>query len=690
MSIIITEIYNSDADGSGVFLSPEKVEKINANFQQIELNHGGPNGPQGAQGDPGDDGSKGTTGAQGPHGAAGFAGPQGDEGQSVWLKNTLITSDNDTLKTNQFGKLNPTTIEIGVPSSSADYNNPTTRLKTLHTSDKNTYNLSLKNSDSDNRSHYNFYYDSVGSQIVLEESFDENASGILVDAASQHNYSGFIEIDDGLTSSVDSILNSGSEMRIGTQFNVASPVANYVVRSSDSSGSVSWARLRDLIALFPIGSIIGIDPSYFNSTNFYLNETIHQTGTPILQNRTGAGMANTLFEGWYACNGQTWTIGTLNYTLPNINAFKYNIASNGGGQTEQTFGPADLSMLAGAEVTLTMPYSSGYTITSTIVDFASTGEPGVIDFPNTGTEYGDTKLIYICYLGQTGFTWETGSYVPPTLNNIDLGYDTSSQASACAAGTNTFKADFSVEDWTNLSNNLIGLHLYNIDGVTLATSGFYSYGGVVRYWVSPAFNGSNYVGSCPTTSQILNAMHSAVIFDLNYSNGNPPTGFNVTLYGDNSNLISATKLFTNAQGTIPAPTGWYRVGTLLRFWDNGLNSFDGTNIDGTIIMNANRGVPGAPVTGFTCVQSATASNACLGFGTQMFVYTLLGNLENTADSTLTAYINSNSDSTAEGTEAMLQITQGYYYSDWVVDIEGTVHNRFSISNGILGIKNTCT
>ena len=82
MSIIIKELFLSDLDSTGNFWAPPKVEKINFNFNQIDLAGGGPAGPTGWPGEAGADGDQGPQGAQGGTGVTGPRGLTGNTGNT--------------------------------------------------------------------------------------------------------------------------------------------------------------------------------------------------------------------------------------------------------------------------------------------------------------------------------------------------------------------------------------------------------------------------------------------------------------------------------------------------------------------------------------------------------------------------------------------------------------------------------
>jgi hypothetical protein len=472
MTIIIKEIYESDLDSTGVFWSPQKIEKLNFNFEQIDLAGGGPMGPTGLDGEAGPDGAKGATGPQGPQGFIGPQGRKGAMGDSLWEVNSIDNINNDTLKTNQFNKRFPTNVMVGIDNTHGDYNNQNGLASVIvNSTHNNIRSLRFRTVDADNtpidtQPYFKLYQD--GSNAVLQESWTDINDTIFREEADIHLFTDdeWLKID-GTDSTTDinvlGKLNSGTEIINGASLKINTPNVgkNKILASSGNTGITKWARLKDLVNTFPIGSVTAISASDFNSTNFVLTEQVVQTGTPKLVNKVGAGKLESQYEGWYLCNGQTWTNGTQSYYLPNLNSVDYNIASNGGSQTaEISVSPGTkLSLVTSADIKTTYTYTNRTYIINeeTFNTYLDGSEPTQTQFLTTGsTQYKNSKLIYLCYLGVSDLTWQTGGNTTSwtrTNNGVThLGFTpmtyTASRTGTfsrnnCASGETTIPVSFS-------------------------------------------------------------------------------------------------------------------------------------------------------------------------------------------------------------------------------------------------------
>jgi hypothetical protein len=424
MSIIIKEIYESDSDSTGAFWSPQKIEKLNFNFEQIDLAGGGPMGPTGPDGEAGPDGAKGPTGLQGPQGLIGTQGAKGITGDSLWEVNSIENFTNNTIRPNQFDKRFPTNMMVGIDNTHGDYNNQNGLATVIINSTHNNIRslrfrtVDVNNVPLDTQPYFKLYQD--GSNAILQESWTDINDAVFREEADIHLFTNdeWLKIDGtDNTADINSLgkLNSGAEVINGAsvKINIANVDKNKILAANDNTGVTKWARLKDLINVFPIGCVTAISASDFNSTNFVLSEQVIQTGTPKLINSVGAGKLESQYEGWYLCNGQTWTNGTETYYLPNLNSVDYNIASNGGSQTaEISVSPGTkLSLVASADIKTTYTYTDRTYIIDeeTFNTYLDGSEPTQTHFPTSGaTEYKNSKLIYLCYLGSSDLKWQTG------------------------------------------------------------------------------------------------------------------------------------------------------------------------------------------------------------------------------------------------------------------------------------------
>lgn len=689
MSIIIKELFLSDLDTTSSFWAPAKVEKINFNFNQIDLAGGGPAGPSGLGGEPGADGDKGPQGVQGAIGSQGSQGVKGQIGDSLWIKNEYPVFPNITIKPSQT-KNNPTTLTSGFISMDAEYTqvepHALWRYRSVSPMD---FNLMYSvDGDLTKVARTNLYRDNGLNKDVVEEDFSHSGN-IFITEAETHKYNETVVITEtGFSSILDVNLNAKTSIQNLAQFDVAVQLGqtahpNYVGYSNDSNGLFSWKKLSDLIVLFPVGSVIAINPSEFNSNNFYFTDQETQLTPGVLLNRMGAGKAGTKYEGWYLCNGQTWKLGGLTYNTPNLNSFNYNIASNGGSQPNAAYGDNVMSIIGGADVNFFLTYNSPYDIGFDMItyegsvgvgnygNYGYSAEPTQLFSPNSysySNMNDNTKMVYVVYLGGPNFTWQSESYSAPTLIDITLTYSVNTSIEACnISNPANFKIDFAVGDWSNLSYNTSSHLLYNSNGTTLATMGWYSHNGVARLW-----NGNTFAGvvTCSTLNNV-NIPYSQYVQDLNGSGGNTVGGVNTSVYLDSNNLLNATKIYSNASATTYAQSGWYRDSSCRKFWNYSTGSFDGVTITVDYVQS----------NGTLSVES-TSYNACYLFSTNpTFIYTET-NIFSAGSGILIAYKNKYNNDLNEGMEPLVEVISSYWYSD------GS-YKRYATATGELGTRSNC-
>lgn len=692
MSIIIKELFLSDLDSTGNFWAPPKVEKINFNFNQIDLAGGGPAGPTGWAGEAGADGDQGPQGAQGPVGADGPQGAKGPTGDSLWIANSYAAIGNITIKPRQT-KPNPTSLTAGFIDGDAEYSavDPTSlwRFRSISPTD---YNL-IQSLDGDltQTNRLNLYRDTTLDLDVLEEDFDNVNNGILVNIAQTHVWNETVAAaTDQFYNILDSEFADKTVIKTAAEFYVASqlsylPQENWVAISEDTNGRLGWRKLSDMLVLFPIGSIISIDLDEFNSTNFFLQDTVNQYGSQdVLINKMGAGKPGTKYDGWYLCNGQKWKNGNLSYVTPNLNSFNFHIPSNHGNQPTVDYGDNVKSIVAGADMHLHLVYNSTTASHELAFDmityegamgignygnYAYSAEPTAMFSPNVYSysyQYDNTKMAHLVYLGPN-FTWQTEAYNAPSLVDILLTYSSNNSTESCnISNASSYKIDFTLAEWTNLSFATGSHLLYNSNGSSLAIAGWYSYNGVSRYWNGSIFSN---VSQCPTLIQLTLAF-SQYVTELN---GTWPStnGSNSSVYMDSNNFGTATNLYSNSSATAYAATGWYRYNSLRRFWSASSGQFLGESITVDYL-----------VTNGLIAVGTTAWNVCNAISTvATYIYTETNGFDSSS-STLIAYKNMWNDGLNEASEPLVLANMDYWHGDgnW---------KRYATQPGELGPKNSC-
>jgi hypothetical protein len=602
MSIIIKELFGSDLDQYNTnWWSSKKIEKLNFNFDQILISGGGPIGPHGFPGDQGLDGAKGPIGPQGEMGPQGEIGSQGADGETIWLKNESSTIENITLKINQFGKYNATNFLFGIPSSTDplnEYNVPKIGiLGKIHAHGSQHRNIVFSDEEVNDRIVYlNLFKENQ--DVILEYGFDVTPDSefdlISDEAVLTYNVNPSIASTFGkfnaslfsiktVNSTFGDILET-NEIQGSTKFNTENPVAKWIAQSADSSGKIKWIDPLKVIPGFPIGSIIAINADQFNIDNFLLQET-KTVNTTYLQNTNGSGKTNTMYQGWYMCNGKTWKKGVIQYELPNLNSYSYTIDADTSGNSSQAHASVSvnkLSILGGSDLRLDITQSGG-SYSSNYTNHATSNQTEIFNSDGTLSQ-SDAKLIYICYLKETDMYWEDALVVPPTptLYDINLSYSAYTRADACSNTTSAYKIDFDPALWTNLSANLSGKLIYDASGTAVVTDGYYSNGGVVRTFVGGSFV---HVQNCPTVFS-FNASLGPNMFNLNGTSA-PYLGINTLLYSDNISFENSTQLYTSpiASPLYYAANGWYRVNNIRRYWSQTDGSFLGQDVFGDYIYN---------------------------------------------------------------------------------------------------------
>ena len=363
---------------------------------------------------------------------------------------------------------------------------------------------------------------------------------------------------------------------------------NRVLVSLDNDGNTVWRNKSEVFGTLPIGSIISITTDWFNKTNFYLEYEENETGE--LEVIYGRGKEDTPFEGWYICNGQTWTDGTIQYEVPNLNSFNFQIDDNGN-QLAVADGDNTPIIIGGYNLEMQSTYNTdNNTYTSEFV----TPEDIIIDqiSLNTGGNFDISRNVHIIYLKNIDYYWLTGNITPPTLTGIELAGPSNSSGDACALNqTQSYKWTGGSTNWVN--GDMSNIILYNNDEQTRALAGWYSKDNISRYWTGSQFTSREV---CP----ILETINLTFNVDVTQLNGNRNADWNGYTI-NNINFENATSLLKDGGN---APSGWYREnGTYgwRRYWDG--TEFEGEKFNLPYIYSC--GKIGASSNTNTACQSST-------------------------------------------------------------------------------------
>ena len=375
MSINIKEIFQSDN------LSTSQ-DKINYNFDQILANGGGPQGLKGNKGTTGAIGSIGTKGSTGAQGAQGDKGDTGADG--YWTLDSYTTPDQHTLlpkiqptsgstegdkptnlvlgrddvqyvedaidrnallsltdensgaywtdiirirlKSGYGGAFNATSgivrmipgaggamLKIGTIGG-------TNRLELSSSSVELTDNtgvIKLKITSSVNEAAgvWNFL---TGSSINIAA----NSTAITL---TNNGYSSLLGNNIfGATGKTNTIAGTttiaGAALKIQPTGNTLA--ANKVLISTDTVGTANWKNPTEVMGMYPVGTIVFVNPADINTTYFSLTSYTYNEGIGgVSYEFFGRGKVNTKWGGWCLLMGQTnmWeSSGTEIYVPTNI------------------------------------------------------------------------------------------------------------------------------------------------------------------------------------------------------------------------------------------------------------------------------------------------------------------------------------------------------------------------------------
>ena len=651
-----------DPNYVSIWWSTKKVEKLNWNFDRIEESGGGPLGPQGWLGKSGPIGSNGATGVIGRQGPVGNRGNQGFSGETDWIENYITGDTNAAILIKQIKddpydvKVGYSNISAGYSSSTihTDRRGSINRWNTPNSTKWNAVftssDIDASNTDISTRKVYfwNLHKKNESNNLILNAEFESgfnNITGgktkffsnrfvlqtpiIMSDGTPtplanikeylKLNVTAF-DLDPVVVSTFSNTATFKATTDSGTLINhkfgpntYSNPGVGKIAhtKSPAPDGTVVWGNAYDVIGGFPVGSII-ITQDEFIDAFFHLDEsgTVVNKGAvsgfddtnpatiPTIEFRYGAGKTGTKFEGWYLCNGKTWSKGAVSYLLPNLCGFDYSIDYDifgdfmqleivANGIIQQTTTNKSIQGSAVIEFKALESNTPGSYLfnngtqgqTKVLESYIDTGEPlekiyegsGVNTFNYEDGKDGTTGLIYLCYLGQDGFKWNSDATAATiTLNTISLSYNDSTVATACSNSATSFKSNFTTawDDagiWTTNGNKL-----YNSDGSNYAHSGYYHSNGIVRYWnySTLAFTSRQ---ACPSYTSIELAYNaSATSASLN---GTFSTRTKSTYYVNSTALSTSTLLYTNASGTTYATAGWYRDAGSRRYWNG--SGFEG-------------------------------------------------------------------------------------------------------------------
>ena len=443
----------------------EKLDKVNYNFDQLVANGGGPMGATGSIGETGFQGATGDDGPQGIDGPQGFQGPADASNNSKWKDGAIWYNNALSIKTivpehiidsNSASQSNfpPTSVLLGYANNDDEYGNVESIQQYLDSvllinknSNYHDSNIRLVSErETDN------YLDialtnytgvsSIGDQSILEFKFASNVTAgeyrwnadryiindvndnemMSMDAADGVKFTGsFLSTNDAIfTGSIFKISN-------GTGTSATDPDVDKIAVALDNAGTIGFKSPSEIGASVPIGTIVSFHyDTYIDTNNFTQNQTINLNSDPsTIDIVVGRGIAGTQYEGWYLCNGQTWKNSSIQYTVPNLNSFSFNFATNVS-QIASIPGAETPNLLGGGQFS----FSQAANNISYSIDVNSTEAwvaPSATSY--VATEYAVVKTPQLIYLGKDDLYYNVS---PPPPVTFDAAYwrliDTGTQA----------------------------------------------------------------------------------------------------------------------------------------------------------------------------------------------------------------------------------------------------------------------
>ena len=428
-------IYDSASPGT-------VLDLINYNFDQLIANGYGASGAAGTIGATGATGVQGTQGIQGIVGATGGVGGTGSAAAIEWANDTTTISGTNIMVPKPSVSVGATTsITLGEPASFA--NNSESQLIVGRNTAEFDSNIRLSVSGSVN------YVDFKHSVGQLDIGFNSAAASTLIKLnADKAVLSDSVDNDifAEFGSSIFFLKNVTIDSNV--QFNDTLSLqingtasTNDVLVAADDTGLLKWVAPSALGANVPIGTVIPILRSVFNTTNFIKSDAV-VSATDYTQ-RAGAGKAGTPYEGWYLCHGYTWynTSTQTSFDLPQISSRKFTDVTTVEEETMDT-------ILSGAHLDITANQNSSTDIATEIVDITKNAKFGSANYAMTNHD--DFKLVKVPHMVYLGIP-ASGNYVwrfTDVLNTVV--YNTI----ACKRWTNTAMSPPNAGSnlWSNAAN----------------------------------------------------------------------------------------------------------------------------------------------------------------------------------------------------------------------------------------------
>ena len=662
----IKEIFKSDLDPNSLnWWALDKIDKINFNFNQLEK--GGSYGPTGSQGT---DGTTGVSGSQGISGNKGTTGPQGTEGLSgkfTW--NINVAAGNATInpKYQDTAEYSSIALVTGAITGSPEYDTAISDDRTpavfIGNSEKNIFELA---NDSRRMSWDISQAASAQHDADLNIGKLETVSQATLTIDEPVNYKRLYKDTEG--NNLLEVINESNEQLIKVYVNSEidkdietvgyfsynkNASENKVLVSKDTDGNSEWKNRFEVFSALPRGSFVSIREEDFNSNNFHILDGSEIGSDGYLKIGYGRGKAGTMFEGWYISNGQKWTDSVLQFEVPDLNSFNYEISNTNGSNVDYEGPEIDLIVtslnpviIAGSNTRSDAVYNNT-TLEYDVVQTVEVADDSLSLPTASGTsDLAIKRNVNIIKLGEASLYWLTdpsqGAIIPTQIILTEVA---NTYQEACAAALKTYL-------WTgsNWINGPLGTLYSNSNGFVGASpiAGWYQREDLSRYWTGSDWAPIDF--TCPTVYSKNLVVRSSVI-DVDLNGQSLPAGVNEVAHNIDTPLFKdATTITIGSSGSVPN-AGWIRefgsgVNTYRRYWNG--NIFTGVSID-KLYVTIKSGPIGATALNNSGACSTTfVDNITLFFGRNTnplndspMPFWNLDRVYNTTSDTSTLYVNLN-------------------------------------------------
>ena len=370
---------------------------------------------------------------------------------------------------------------------------------------------------------------------------------------------------------------------------------NMVAMSDDTDGEIKWKIAGEAGAQPPFGAVVDIDDTIFNETHpAWVTATTYLPGSYVVSNdktyytagggvsggvapsgtanfndngitwvwqgsqqgnnpgknfvvkqmdepsgminfTVGSGVLGTKYEGWYLCNGQTWTDGgTFSYNSQDLNSFKWKINSSQGTQP----------------ITQNYVASDGYRMPSTLNHYMTIN----------GSEYEISTTVSNIADGDTDMTTmhsDSGYFqIAPGSQFQHLGYSTKRMPRCVYLGKTGLY--FNISSTSNTTNPIDVNYISGTSSISLIQT----YQNICATDVNQSYNFPAYTFNATTTTWVQNSPVGVPLYQANlYINS-------LVKHNDNLYIVSAISQAPGQTTMTSPPTHTGAIGTTQTYNEN--------------------------------------------------------------------------------------------------------------------------